>query len=634
MADDIYDSKAYDSSEEHNGNASQGQSEPTSAQENHVEPEQIYRPAPEYGAYGPVDVSDANNGDVNKNSGDSNHSGESLQNQEQIGANGASVANSANSRDHANSEYGNGLDNPFLPYGDPYNANGEQKQTRFGNPYDLSDDNSADNSVDSIDDNSADNSAESQTAEAPNQVLNQAPDQASIQMQSQTPNVVYKKRGFKAESKENSTIMVAIVSSIISAIVCVVVMAFVLTQGLIPIPGAGTLADVGAQSPSKGTAVVKGGQSPDWRSVAKNVSGGVVSIQARNSKNMSKGSGAIIDKQGHVVTNNHVIAGMQQLQVTLSSGQIYKAKLVGTDKTTDLAVLKVDGLPSSIKPVDFADSDALAVGQPIMAIGNPLGYDDTATTGIVSALNRPVSVMDDQSRSEIVTNAVQIDAAINPGNSGGPTFDASGKVIGINSSIAATSARGGTAGSIGIGFAIPSNLVKRVVNEIIKYGSVKHVALGIMVKSVNVTQNNITRGGAQVASVTPGAPAAKAGMRAGDTIVAFNGKSVTSNYSLLGFVRATALGDKATITVVRGNGTVNLTVKFNQEEAAVNGATRQDPRSLRKRGNKKPDSSQNNSQKGSGGDSSDDDDDPLDQLPRGGDDDSDDGGIFDPFGFW
>ncbi|EIK86894.1 trypsin-like peptidase domain-containing protein [Bifidobacterium sp. UMB6791A] len=618
MADDIYDSKAYDSSEEHNGNASQSQSEPTSAQENHVESEQIYRPAPEYGAYGPVDASDANNGDANKNSGDSNHSGESLQNQEQIGANGASVANSANSRDYANSEYGNGLDNPFLPYGDPYNANGEQKRTRFGNPYDLSDDNSADSST------------ESQPAEASNQV----PDQASSQTTSQNPNVVYKKRGFKAESKENSTIMVAIVSSIISAIVCVVVMAFVLTQGLIPIPGAGTLADVGAQSPSKGTAVVKGGQSPDWRSVAKNVSGGVVSIQARNSKNMSKGSGAIIDKQGHVVTNNHVIAGMQQLQVTLSNGQIYKAKLVGTDKTTDLAVLKVDGLPSSIKPVDFADSDALAVGQPIMAIGNPLGYDDTATTGIVSALNRPVSVMDDQSRSEIVTNAVQIDAAINPGNSGGPTFDASGKVIGINSSIAATSARGGTAGSIGIGFAIPSNLVKRVVNEIIKHGSVKHVALGIMVKSVNVTQNNITRGGAQVASVTPGAPAAKGGMRAGDTIVAFNGKSVTSNYSLLGFVRATALGDKATITVVRGNGTVNLTVKFNQEEAAVNGATRQDPRSLRKRSNKKPDSSDKKSQNGNGGDSSDDDDDTLDQLPRGGDDDSDDGGIFDPFGFW
>lgn len=610
MADDIYDSKAYDSSEEQNGNASQSQSKPLGAQENQANSEQIYRPAPEYGAYGPIDAGDVNN------------SGESLQNQEQSGvsnlggASGANVASGANGSDYAHLEDSDDLDNPFLPYGDPYNN--AQKQARFGNPYDLSAGNNADNSANT---DNADNIAENQPAEAPNQAPRQ------------TPNVVYKKRGFKAESKENSTITVAIVSSIISAIVCVVVMAFALTQGIIPIPGAGTLANVGAQSPSKGTAVVKGGQTPDWRSVAKNVSGGVVSIQARNSTNMSKGSGAIIDRQGHVVTNNHVIAGMQQLQVTLSNGQIYKAKLVGTDKTTDLAVLKVDGLPSSVKPVDFADSDALAVGQPVMAIGNPLGYDDTATTGIVSALNRPVSVMDDQSRSEIVTNAVQIDAAINPGNSGGPTFDASGKVIGINSSIAATSARGGTAGSIGIGFAIPSNLVKRVVTEIIKNGSVKHVALGIMVKSVNVTQNNITRGGAQVASVTPGAPAAKAGMRAGDTIVAFNGRSVTSNYSLLGFVRATALGDKATITVVRGNGTVNLTVKFNQEEAAVNGATRQDPRSLRRRGNKKPDSSQNKSQKGNGGDSLDDGD-PLDQLPRGGDDDSDDGGIFDPFGFW
>ncbi|MDK7191878.1 trypsin-like peptidase domain-containing protein [Bifidobacterium sp. UMB1197] len=627
MADDIYDSKAYDSSEEQNGNASQSQSKPLSAQENQANSEQIYRPAPEYGAYGPVDEGDVNN------------SGESLQNQEQSSASNlgsasgtsdasdASGANSANSSDYAHSKDSDDLDNPFLPYGDPYNNNA-QKRARFGNPYDLSTDNSGENSADNAD--SADNIAENQPAED----LAQNPAQDSSQNPLQTPNVVYKKHGFRAESKENSTITVAIVSSIISAIVCVVVMAFALTQGLIPIPGAGTLADVGAQSHSKGTAVVKGGQAPDWRSVAKNVSGGVVSIQARNSKNMSKGSGAIIDKQGHVVTNNHVIAGMQQLQVTLSNGQIYKAKLVGTDKTTDLAVLKVDGLPNNVKPVDFADSDALAVGQPVMAIGNPLGYDDTATTGIVSALNRPVSVMDDQSRSEIVTNAVQIDAAINPGNSGGPTFDAAGKVIGINSSIAATSARGGTAGSIGIGFAIPSNLVKRVVTEIIKHGSVKHVALGIMVKSVNVTQNNITRGGAQVASVTPGAPAAKAGMRAGDTIVAFNGKSVTSNYSLLGFVRATALGDKATITVVRGNGTVNLTVKFNQEEAAVNGATRQDPRSLRRRSNKKPDSSQNKSQKGDGGGSSDDDDDSLDQLPRGGDDDSDDGGIFDPFGFW
>lgn len=612
MADDIYDSKAYDSSDVQSEQSSQGQSQTENAKQTGQDEPQIYRPAPEYGAYGPVNTGD---GSDENNSANSSVAGDSSANDGE-----ESSRNTVNG-DYARSD--DNLDNPFLPYADPYSSN--IKNSRFGNPYDLSDDAVGD---DAADGDAGDNQGDAVHGEV--QVVNQG----SNQNPNQGPHVVYKKRGARKESRENSNITVAIVSSIISAVVCVVVMSFAITQGLISIPGSGTLADVGTQSSSKGTAVVKGGQSPDWRSVAKNVSGGVVSIQARNDKNMSKGSGAIIDKQGHVVTNNHVIAGMQQLQVTLSNGQIYKAKLVGTDKTTDLAVLKVDGLPSNVKPVEFANSDALAVGEPVMAIGNPLGYDDTATTGIVSALNRPVSVMDDQSRSEIVTNAVQIDAAINPGNSGGPTFDAAGKVIGINSSIAATSARGGTAGSIGIGFAIPSNLVKRVVNEIIKNGSVKHVALGIMVKSVNVTQNNITRGGAQVASVTPGAPAAKGGMRAGDTIVAFNGKPVTSNYSLLGFVRATALGDKATITVVRGNGTVNLTVKFNQEEAAVNGATRQDPRSLRKRGSKKPDSSDKKSQNNNGGDSSDGDDDPLDQLPRGGDDDSDDGGIFDPFGFW
>ena len=611
MADDIYDSKAYDSSEVQSEQSSQGQSQTEETKQTGQGEPQIYRPAPEYGAYGPANTGD---GSDENNSANSTVAGDSSANDGE-----ESSRNTVNG-DYARSD--DNLDNPFLPYSDPYSGN--IKNSRFGNPYDLSDD--------AADGDAGDNQDDAVHGEV--QVVNQGSNQNPNQSPNQGPHVVYKKRGARKESRENSNITVAIVSSIISAVVCVVVMSFAITQGLISIPGSGTLADVGTQSSSKGTAVVKGGQSPDWRSVAKNVSGGVVSIQARNDKNMSKGSGAIIDKQGHVVTNNHVIAGMQQLQVTLSNGQIYKAKLVGTDKTTDLAVLKVDGLPSNVKPVEFADSDALAVGEPVMAIGNPLGYDDTATTGIVSALNRPVSVMDDQSRSEIVTNAVQIDAAINPGNSGGPTFDAAGKVIGINSSIAATSARGGTAGSIGIGFAIPSNLVKRVVNEIIKNGSVKHVALGIMVKSVNVTQNNITRGGAQVASVTPGAPAAKGGMRAGDTIVAFNGKPVTSNYSLLGFVRATALGDKATITVVRGNGTVNLTVKFNQEEAAVNGATRQDPRSLRKRGSKKPDSSDKKSQNNNGGDSSDGDDDPLDQLPRGGDDDSDDGGIFDPFGFW
>ncbi|RFT30367.1 serine protease, partial [Gardnerella vaginalis] len=197
------------------------------------------------------------------------------------------------SRNTVNGDYArsdDNLDNPFLPYGDPYSGN--IKNSRFGNPYDLSDD--------AADGDAGDNQDDAVHGEV--QVVNQG----SNQNPNQGPHVVYKKRGARKESRENSNITVAIVSSIISAVVCVVVMSFAITQGLISIPGSGTLADVGTQSSSKGTAVVKGGQSPDWRSVAKNVSGGVVSIQARNDKNMSKGSGAIIDKQGHVVTNNHV----------------------------------------------------------------------------------------------------------------------------------------------------------------------------------------------------------------------------------------------------------------------------------------------------------------------------------------
>lgn len=140
-----------------------------------------------------------------------------------------------------------------------------------------------------------------------------------------------------------------------------------------------------------------------------------------------------------------------------------------------------------------------------MAIGNPLGYDDTATVGIVSALNRPVTVSDDNN-NDIVTNAVQIDAAVNPGNSGGPTFNAAGQVIGINSSIASTTTSSGTAGSIGIGFAIPSNLVKRVANEIIDNGTVQHVALGVTIKSSTVEADGVTRGCTQVQSVVDNSP--------------------------------------------------------------------------------------------------------------------------------
>ncbi|AUD68240.1 S1C family serine protease [Bifidobacterium breve] len=380
-------------------------------------------------------------------------------------------------------------------------------------------------------------------------------------------------------SKTANAIVVAVVAALVAAALCLGLGYAAITNGWVTVPTSSSLSNVTSNKSGSGSATAKTGEAPDWQTVASGISGSVVSIQTAMANGTAKGSGAIIDTEGHIITNNHVISGAQQIQVTLANGNIYSAQLVGTDTTTDLAVIKLDNPPSGLKAVEFADSDKLAVGENVMAIGNPLGYDDTATTGIVSALNRPVTVTDDNN-NEIVTNAVQIDAAINPGNSGGPTFNAAGQVIGINSSIASTATSSDSAGSIGIGFAIPSNLVKRVADEIIKDGSVKHVALGVVIKSDTVEADGVTRGGATItkssatgSAVVSGGPADKAGLKEGDTIVAFNGNAVNNNYSLLGFVRAAALGDKATLTIVRDGKTMDVDVTLDQEESAVNGSS-------------------------------------------------------------
>ena len=380
-------------------------------------------------------------------------------------------------------------------------------------------------------------------------------------------------------SKTVNGIVTAVVAALVAAALCLGLGYAAITNGWVTVPTSSSLSNVTSNKSGSGSATAKTGEAPDWQTVASGVSGSVVSIQTAMANGTAKGSGAIIDTEGHIITNNHVISGAQQIQVTLANGNIYSAQLVGTDTTTDLAVIKLDNPPSGLKAVEFADSDKLAVGENVMAIGNPLGYDDTATTGIVSALNRPVTVTDDNN-NEIVTNAVQIDAAINPGNSGGPTFNAAGQVIGINSSIASTATSSDSAGSIGIGFAIPSNLVKRVADEIIKDGKVKHVALGVVIKSDTVEADGVTRGGATItkssatgSAVVSGGPADKAGLKEGDTIVAFNGNAVNNNYSLLGFVRAAALGDKATLTIVRDGKTMDVDVTLDQEESAVNGSS-------------------------------------------------------------
>ena len=441
-------------------------------------------------------------------------------------------------------------------------------------------------------------------------------------------------------SSAASHIVTAVVAALVAAALCLGVGYFALTYGWVSTPTTTSLTNVQSNKSGTGSATAKTGEAADWKTVASEVSGSVVSIQAALSNGTAKGSGAIVSAKGYIVTNNHVISGAQQIQVTLSNGQMYTAQVVGTDTTTDLAVIKLDNPPSDLKAVEFADSDKLAVGEDVMAIGNPLGYDDTATTGIVSALNRPVTVTDD-SGSDIVTNAVQIDAAINPGNSGGPTFNAAGQVIGINSSIASTATSSDSAGSIGIGFAIPSNLVKRVANEIIKDGKVKHVALGVTITTGTVEADGVTRAGAKVtagtsgSAVVSGSPADKAGLKVGDVIVAYDGNAVSSTYSLLGYVRASALNDKVTLTIVRGGKTMDVEVTLDKEESAVNGSGNSNSNNNQNNQNNQNGNGQNGNGNGNGNNGNGNGNGNNGNGQNGyGNNDYGNGGFSDPFGLW
>ena len=548
-------------------------------------PTEQYRPAPEYGAYGPVPTPPA--GDA---------SGQTVQ-QPQYGA----------------QQQGQPQDNRpsfFGAFGNPYTTGNQRNNGNpFGNPFGGS---SAQNGAQQNNQQQPQYGANMPPAGPGNRNPFGAPGQGFPNQPNQTPVVTKQKSGM------TSHVVTAVVAALVSGALCLGVGFTAITNGWVHVPTSSSLSDVKSNTSGSGSAKAKSGTAVDWTAVAKEVSDSVVAIDVATSDGEAKGSGVVISDKGYIATNNHVISGAQQIQVTLASGAVYSAKVVGTDTTTDLAVIKLDNPPSDLKVAEFADSDNLAVGEAVMAIGNPLGYDDTATTGIVSALNRPVTVTDDDNNA-IVTNAVQIDAAINPGNSGGPTFNAAGQVIGINSSIASTASSSGTAGSIGIGFAIPSNLVKRVTNEIIDNGSVKHVVLGITIKSSSVEADGVTRGCAQVQAVTDGGPASKVGVKAGDSIVAFNGKAVNNNYSLLGYVRASAMGDKVKLTVVRGGNTMDLEVTLDQEETKTNFSNKQEQRQ-QNNGNDDNGNGQNGgSQNGQNG---------------GNGNNGDGGGLFDPFGLW
>ena len=274
------------------------------------------------------------------------------------------------------------------------------------------------------------------------------------------------------------------------------------------------------------------------------------------------GSGFVIDKKGDIVTNDHVVEGSTGIRVGFSSGATYPATIVGTDPSTDIAVVRVKAPGSALHPLAFENSSTAEVGAPVYAIGNPFGLDRTMTAGIVSATGRDIQAPNGLT----IPNAIQTDAAINHGNSGGPLLDRFGRVVGINSQI-----QGGTVNAnVGIGFAISSNAARAIANELIATGHAVHAFLGVQVETIDPSVAKVVGGlpsqGVIVARVVKGSPAAKAGLTAptrqetvngvtmllgGDAIVAVDGKAITTAQQLSSAVALRKPGDRLTLDVVR-----------------------------------------------------------------------------------
>ncbi len=231
------------------------------------------------------------------------------------------------------------------------------------------------------------------------------------------------------------------------------------------------------------------------------------------------GSGFVIDKAGHIVTNEHVVAGASSVQVSFSDNEKIKARIVGEDAATDIAVLQVSAPARALKPLPLGDSDAVRVGDEVIAIGNPLGYDRSVTSGIVSAVGREIQ----SPNASPIGHVIQTDAALNHGNSGGPLLNADGQVVGVNAQIAPSAGNA----NIGIGFAIPINTVKQVAADLIKHGKVEHPFIGIEAKAITPQIASVfhlpVQHGLLIAKVFPGTGAAKAGLQAGRTLVTVNG---------------------------------------------------------------------------------------------------------------
>ncbi|HEV2888237.1 MAG TPA: trypsin-like peptidase domain-containing protein [Jatrophihabitans sp.] len=281
--------------------------------------------------------------------------------------------------------------------------------------------------------------------------------------------------------------------------------------------------------------------------IAKRVSPAVVSIDVRSADAAGSGSGVIIDKGGYILTNNHVVAfaSSPTIRVVFADRSSSPARVVGTDPRNDLAVIKVD--KTGLTVASLGDSDALAVGDPVVAIGNPLGLRGTVTAGIVSALKRPLRLPGENGEPDAVIDAVQTDASINPGNSGGALVDAAGAVVGINTAIASLGQSGGQSGNIGVGFAIPVNTARAVAEELIHTGKVRHADLGASSRSVT----DGSRDGAYLVQVVPNGPAAKAGLKEGDVVTLFGDTLIDSGDALTVAVAESKPGETVTLRYVR-----------------------------------------------------------------------------------